>query len=384
MNTFIATIILLLNLTFSGPASSQEKRNPPAFKHPGIAHGEKDFTFIKAQIKAEKEPWTSSWSRLQNSNFASLNWKPKPFKHVERGPYNNPDIGSSEFRDDSMAAYIHALCWVISEKPEHLNKSIEIIDAWSSTLETVKNHDTRLLIGMEAPHFCIAAEIVKHTSDVWPAEKQITFASMLQDLFYPLIKDFYPSANGNWDASMMQAIISMAVFLDDHEMFQRATDYYLKGEGNGAIGNYFKPSGQCQESGRDQGHTQMGIRFLANTSETAWIQNVDLYGALENRLLTGFEYTAKYNLGHDDVPYEPFKSFEGRYHYKKISDEARGRFQAMYERVFNHYHHRKGLEAPFTKAALMKNRERAARSRSSRRGRNRVQYHIDTLMYAKQ
>ena len=77
---------------------------------------------------------------------------------------------------------------------------------------------------------------------------------------------------------------------------------------DGAIGNYFNDFGQCQESGRDQGHTQMGLEYLANTCETAWSQGVDLNGALDNRLLLGFEYTAKYNLGHDG-PYEPFESF---------------------------------------------------------------------------
>ena len=60
--------------------------------------------------------------------------------------------------------------------------------------------------------------------------------------------------------------------MDDQAMFDRSVDYYLSGKGNGAIGNYFKPSGQCQESGRDQAHTQMGLDFLACTCEVAWNQ----------------------------------------------------------------------------------------------------------------
>jgi len=73
---------------------------------------------------------------------------------------------------------------------------------------------------------------------------------------------------------------------------------------------------------------------------------VDLYGALDNRLLKGFEYTAKYNLGFD-VPYEPYRSYQGRYYYPRISPKARGRLRPMYEKVFNHCHNRKGLDAPF-------------------------------------
>lgn len=183
---------------------------------------------------------------------------------------------------------------------------------------------------------------------------------MLRQVWYPIIKPFHPSANGNWDAAMLQTMIAMGVFLDDQTIFDRAKNYYLSGKGNGAIGMYFKPSGQCQESGRDQAHVQMGLEFLANTAEIAWMQGVDLYSALDNRLLKGFEYTAKYNLGHE-VPYEPYKSFEGRYHYKRISDKARGRRHNIYEKILNHYQHRRGLEAPCTQQAAEKNRPESRR-----------------------
>jgi hypothetical protein len=248
------------------------------------------------------------------------------------------------------------------------------MDAWSQTLKTVTNHDARLLIGMTGHQYCNAAELLRHTWDGWPAENQEQFRSMLRDVWYPVIKDFYPSANGNWDASMLQTMIAMGVFLDDRAKFDRAVNYFRHGKGNGAVGNYFNEFGECQESGRDQGHTQMGLEFLANTCETAWNQGVDLYGDLDNRLLKGFEYTAKFNLGFD-VPYEPFKSFEGRYHYKSISRKDRGRLRPMYEKVYNHYHNRRKLDAPYTNQAVIKERPESGRGSSLPWG---------TLMYANQ
>ena len=335
------------------------------FVHPGVAHSQNSIDFVKAKIQAEQEPWLTAWKELKTSRSASLEWRARPFANVERGPYNKPDIGSSEFSDDARAAYMHALCWVLSGEESHAKKSAEIIDAWSKTSKSIGNHDARLLIGMSGYHYCVGAELLKHTSDVWPKDKQQQFETMLRQIWYPAVKDFYPSANGNWDASMLQVIMAMGVFLDDQEMFDRAKAYYLTGRGNGAIGNYFMESGQCQETGRDQGHTQMGLEFLANTCETAWLQGVDLYGALDNRLLKGFEYTAKYNLGFD-VPYEPYKSVEGRYHYRRISDDSRGRLRAMYERVYNHYHNRKGLAAPYTEQAITKSQQRSKRRRRNR------------------
>ncbi len=90
-------------------------------------------------------------------------------------------------------------------------------------------------------------------------------------------------------------------------------------------------------------------------SKLDWKQGVDLYGAYDNRLALGFEYAAKYNLGHD-VPYKPYRSHEGRYHYKRISDKCRGRFSSIYERVYHHCHDRTGMEMPFTAQVVKKRR----------------------------
>ena len=365
----LQTFLVLLAL-FSTQAISLGKE----FIHPGIAHTQANLDFVKSKIKAGEQPWAEAWKKLERSHYSSLDWTPNPHAHVERGPYNEPNIGSSDFSRDGKAAYTHALRWALSGDEAHAKKSAEIIDAWSAKLEIIGNHDARLLTGMSGHQLCNAAELLKHTWTGWPEKNQAQFRTMLREVFYPLIKDFYPTANGNWDAAMLQTMIAMGVFLDDHAMFKRATDYFMEGRGNGAIGNYFYDSGQCQESGRDQAHTQMGLEFLANTCETAWNQGLDLYGALDNRLLSGFEYTAKYNLGFD-VPYKPYESVEGRYFYPKISNDARGRIRPMYEKIYNHYHNRKGLDAPYTKKALMKKRPGSSRSAT---------LPWDTLMFAGQ
>lgn len=348
-------------------ASSKGRTRPQvetAFTHPGISHSLASIAFVQEQIARDRQPWKDAWADLEASRLASLGWVAEPRARVERGAYNRPDIGASEFIRDGSAAYTHALIWALKGDEAHAEKAAELLEAWSRTLRSVKNHDAKLLVGMAGPTYCNAAELLKHTWDGWPEASQQHFRSMLRKVWYPLIKDFFPSANGNWDASMLQTMIAMGVFLDDREMFERAVDYYRGGEGNGAIGNYFNEFGQCQESGRDQAHTQMGLEFLANTCETAWNQGVDLYGELDNRLLLGFEYTAKYNLGYE-VPHTRFRSFDGRYDYKAISDESRGRLRPMYEKVLNHYHNRKGLDAPYTEQAVMRGRPESARRGNS-------------------
>ena len=380
------TLAFALLLSFAACSAAMGQ-----FVHPGVVHSSESIAFVKKQVAAGEQPWTGAWERFRKSRYASLDWKAEPFRQVERGPYNDPDIGSSEFSDDAQAAHCHALCFAISGDEAHAKKAAEILDAWSGTLKGIGNHDAQLLIGMSGYHFVVGAELLKHTWNKWPEDKQAKFETMLREIFYATITDFHPTANGNWDASMMQVMIAMGVFLDDQKIFDQAKDYYIEGYGNGAIGNYFKESGQCQETGRDQAHTQMGLEFLANTCETAWIQDVDLYGALDNRLLKGFEYTAKYNLGFD-VPYEPYESVEGRYHYKKISKVSRGRLRPMYERIYNHYSNRKGIETPHTEKAMMSVRSRHTKKlneEKERRAKRRRSWRswksqLDTLMFAGQ
>ena len=350
----LCVITLFVSQFLSALIGSEVDENKP-FVHPGLLHSQAEIEFVKEKLSAGEEPWASAWNELRSSDSASLDYSPNPIPNVVRGTRNNPNVGSSNMSNDAAAAYTHALQWCLTGEPAYANKSIEILNAWSSTLQSVGGHDQKLLIGMAGVSFCNAAELIRHTSHRWMSDDQNRFERMLREVFYPGIEGFYQTANGNWDAAMIQTMIAMGVFLDDHEMFDRATNYYLRGQGNGAIENYVNEFGECQESGRDQSHTQMGLGFLACGCEMAWKQGIDLYGAAGNRLAKGFEYTAGYNLG-KNVPYEPYRSVDGRYHYRTISDKRRGRFAPIYERIVYHYHDRMGLEMPHCKQVVDGNR----------------------------
>ncbi len=177
------------------------------------------------------------------------------------------------------------------------------------------------------------------------------FERMLRNVFYPVIEQFATFANGNWDTGCIKTMMAMGVFLNDRAMFNRAVAYYRGGAGNGALTHYIiNAAGQCQESGRDQQHTQLGLGHLAEACEIAWHQGLDLYGESENRLLQAFEYTAKYNLG-QEVPFAPYTDMTGKYKARSISPQGRGQLRPIYEMVWNHYEHRRGVPAPFTRQA---------------------------------
>ncbi|GAB6167496.1 alginate lyase family protein [Thermostilla marina] len=344
-------LLATASFSFGKSLSAVEVEIPDAFVHPGILHSREELEFVQAKVKAGEQPWKDAWDELRSHDFSQLDWQPRPRADIVRGPSNRPDIGGTNLIRDGASAYSHAIQWYVTGNKAHAEKAIEILDAYAKTVRSIGGHDAKLLVGMVGITYTNAAEILRHTPSGWPEESRRRFERFLREQFYAVIEDFYPSANGNWDASMIQTMMAMGVFLDDRAMFKRAVDYYLNGVGNGAVRNYINEFGECQESGRDQAHTQMGLGYLGCAAGIAWKQGIDLYGAYDNRLAKGFEYTAKYNLGHD-VPYVPYRSYEGRYFYRSISDKARGRFSSIYERVYHHYHDRAGLEMPFTRQVV--------------------------------
>jgi hypothetical protein len=332
------------------------------FIHPGILHTTPELAFLRAQLATHKEPWTSAYAAMQKSPKASLAYTPHPIANLFRGSRNNPNYGASDWLIDGGACYTLALEWALSHNPAYAEKSLQILNAYSHTVQSVKGSDAPLVTGESTIHYVNAAELLRSTyhddGGFLPADQR-AFEHLLRDILYPVIKDFKPANNGNWDAAMIQSMLAMGVYLDDQGMFNRALYQATLAKSNGAIRNYFDPDGECQESGRDQGHAQMGLGFLGCACEIAWNQGVDLYGDADNRLAKGFEYTAKYNLG-NDVPYRPYVTVFGKTVFPEgISPQSRGRFNSIYEKIYHHYHDLEGLPMPYTKQVIDKMRPEA-------------------------
>jgi parallel beta-helix repeat protein len=341
MNTRAQILFLGFAVWFAGFVSASAA---PAFAHPGMLQSREDLEFMRRKVAAGEEPWKTAWDRLCRERYSSLDFQPQAVAHVVRGPYGRPSIGDRELSSSANSAYSHALQWVVTGDKAHARKAIEILNAWSGTRWDFQDNDAKLLAAWTGHDFCNAAEILRHTKAGWEEKDVEQFKRMLLTVYYPLLKDFFPEANGNWDAAIMDTLLCIGIFCDDRTIFNSAVNHFLRGEGNGGITKYVYPSGQCQESTRDQAHTQLGLGELAQACQVAWNQGVDLYGAADNRLALGFEYTAKYMMG-EDVPV-----------YGVISGQARDRFSDIYEGVYQHYHFVKGLEMPWTDRAIEKTR----------------------------
>jgi hypothetical protein len=324
-----------------------------------MLHTRADLDRMKEMVARKAEPWWSGYQKLKEHPQSRAYWKTRgPFASVVRDPRESRHI--AELALDSNAAYQNALMWAITGEQAHARKAVEILNAWSGTLRAITGKDRILGASLCGFKLVNAAEILRYTDAGWPREDVQRFERMLRTVFYPVIQDFALFANGNWDTGCVATMLAIGVFCSDRDIYDRAVDYYRHGRGNGRLTNYIvNEAGQCQESGRDQQHTQLGLGHLAEACEIAWNQGLDLYAADANRLLKGFEYTAKYNLG-QEVPFVPFTDTTGKYQAKAIAVEGRGRLRPTYEMVWNHYERRRGLHAPFTRQAAAKLRPEGA------------------------
>ena len=348
LRNLAAGLSLLVALYFPcATARGQTTRPAAPFVHPGLLHGRADLERMKQKVAAGEEPWKAGFEKLRDHPQSRSDWKLRgPFETVTRDP--RASLHNTEMVLDANAAYQNALMWCVTRDEAHARKAVEILNAWGRTLRKMDGRDVQLGAGLNGFKLVNAAELIRSTYPQWEAADIGQFRRMLREAVYPPIKDFATFANGNWDGACLKTMMAIGVFCDDRVMFDRAVDYYYNGAGNGRLTHYvFNEAGQCQESGRDQAHAQLGLGLLAEVCEIAWHQGLDLYGAADNRLLRGFEYTARYNLG-QDVPFVAHTDTTGKYVHTAISAQGRGRLRPIYEMVWNHYQNRRGVEAPYT------------------------------------
>ena len=334
---------------------------PVSFEHPGIMSTTDDISRWREIVETQEQPAYACYeifaADARSQSTYSMNG---PYSEIFRGTYNGTNI-QSRYEQDFNAAYQNAVMYAVTGNEAHASKAAAILNAYANTLTAIVGNDQPLLAGIMGVKFMYAAELVRYLYPEGMNDEQFAkVCDMFRNVFVPILDEFMATpaySNGNWGASVGMSYIAAAVLLDDMDMYRKAIDFYLSASDNGTIRKYLSDTGQCQESGRDQAHTQLGIACLSVTCEIAHAQGTDLYGVLDNRLMKGFEYTSRYNMGYD-VPFETWTDVTGKYcNWNVISEEGRGNFRPVYEMVYNHYVNRMKLEMPYTESVLKQIRQ---------------------------
>ncbi|MDF7809296.1 alginate lyase family protein [Pontiellaceae bacterium B12219] len=318
-----------------------------ALVHPGGWLTEDELIVIRDNVAAQEEPWYGAWLALKDSD-AGTDYKAK----VEP-----TSTGVSDFQRDAHAAYTLTIKWVASGEQKYATAAIRIIDDWVNTVTSFDHSQTSLRNGIAGNKMAQAAEILAwgfNGEAGWSPTDIAKAQTWFKEVVYPYTSTGKMRST-NWGTSALAGCMSMAVFCDDEAMFEHACDAYRYGfknttDGYCAVTDYIiNPEGQCYESGRDQVHTQGGIAHLVETAMTAWNQGVDLVSFADYRLVAGLEYTAKYNVGYDDVPWTSDIPNPGNlsvYWPDGISEDGRGKWSPVYIQAATLFE-RAGKEYPY-------------------------------------
>jgi hypothetical protein len=338
---------------------------PTTWTHPGALHNWGDLNRAKVKVAAGTAPWYSGWQRLVNNSHSASTWKANPQSIVYRGSGYPENYGT--LYNDIAAAYQNALRWWVAGTSANGDCARDICNAWSSTLTSIQgNADRFLAAGIYGWQFANVAELMRD----YPGFDLTGFKKMMLNVFYPMNNSFLVNHNdacitnywANWDLCNMASILATAILCEDGAKYDQAVNYFMNGAGNGSIQHavpYLYTDadgyalGQWQESGRDQGHTMMGMGQMGAICEMAWNQGTDLYSYDSRRFFKAAQYVAKYNIG-QDVPFTTYTWGSGQTCTQNsqtvISSGSRGQIRPVWGMIHFHYNRRLYLDDKYISA----------------------------------
>jgi hypothetical protein len=240
------------------------------------------------RVAAGTDPWLSGWNKLVANSHSRSTWTDRATATAIRGGTGE---NYSLLFNDIAAAYQNALRRQVGGTEANAACAARILNAWSTTLTSVTgNADRFLAVGIYGRQFASACELVRGYSGFDLAAAQ----DMLAKVFYSLNNSFLTNHNdacitnywANWDLCNMASVLAIGILNEDSAKYDQAVTYFKSGAGNGSIAHavpylytdsHGYALGQWQESGRDQGHTLMGMGRMGAVCEMAWNQGDDLY-----------------------------------------------------------------------------------------------------------
>ncbi len=351
--------------------------------HPGALSTQADLDRMATKVAAGEQPWKGSWDILVGNE----GWYMIGPYAVDTVYVDSPNHWSTYIilANDSHRAYQAALRYHGTGERQYADQAVKIMNAWAATHTAWDgNSNVFLRMGLYGYAFACAGELMRDY-DGWDPADFAAFQQYMRDQYYEGNSWWLGAQSNshywaNWTLANMCSMLAIGVLCDDQAIIDEALDHFYNAVHTGAIENavyYVHPNGlgQWQESGRDQGHAQMGPQLLGTFCEIAWNQGYDLYGYMGNRVLAGVEYISKYNMSHA-VPFAAYANSDYgiwpngyRFVFKGVAGWPSGGGRPGWDLIYNHYVNRMGMAAPYTaKYAEVVRPEGGARSYGSNSG----------------
>jgi hypothetical protein len=310
------SMLALAALTFCLAPTAQSQ----TWVHPGIVVSADQLQATRAAYQAGNPVIVQQVNNAMNSDYGSLNYTvqgPWPGGINQCGADSDPNQGCSDADDDSDAAYVQALLWYITGNQTYANNAINIMNTYSNNFKGYAGtnglscpsgtdcSNGPLQSGWDSEKWPRAAEIIYYgttsngSGSGWSSAGFTAFQNLMVNIYQPVIENG-SGTNGNWDMSMIEGTMEIAVLTQNAALMTQARTmwegrvpdlFYLESldGSNHAASPRGSPSwyGQTifntttnnvnQETCRDLTHTEDSISAAIMTAETDWIQGGNLY-----------------------------------------------------------------------------------------------------------
>jgi hypothetical protein len=290
------------------------------WEHPGIVVSQAQLDATRTAYQNGAPVIVDQVNKAMNSSYGSLSYTvqgPWPGGINQCGANSTPNNGCQSADNDSNAAYVQALLWYMTGNQTYANNAINIMNAYSSRFKGYAGtnglscpsgtdcSNGPLQSGWDSEKWPRAAEIIRYgktssgAGSGWTSSSITAFKTMLTNIYQPVIQNG-SGVNGNWDMSMIDGMMQIAVFTENSTLLASARSFwkgrvpdlfYLQSVdgSNHAASPRGNPSwfGQSifnssttnvgQETCRDLRHMEDSISSTILTAETDWIQGGELY-----------------------------------------------------------------------------------------------------------
>ncbi|MDF2647650.1 MAG: hypothetical protein K0Q73_3455, partial [Paenibacillus sp.] len=368
--------------------------------HPGIAMSLADLDNMRDHVRAGDEPWNTAFHvfaadpqsrpnprilyEVGNDIFVNIRG-PWAFTDDNGKYWENPsDYVGTRANTDALVAFKQAIMWYITGDETYRSSAMYIIRAYAG-IQSVVPH-TSFRFATMTYLLAAAAEIMRYSdtpteSLKWTSTDTQNFTKMME-LCSVTYNPHYFFMNQHQFTVM--GTMARAIFTNDLELYAEAVEAATvnaagdSGGRNGSIkqqmrlmtknemtGEPLDPSDvhvQLIEMGRDAGHAYANIAGLSTLAQTIYAQGtkvdpvdgtmstaanaVNVFNFLDDRLLAGTTYAAKYHLGYDVLwtPAVANQSFSGQIYDKNNSWGERGRFDGFFSVLYNYYKYIEGRD----------------------------------------
>jgi hypothetical protein len=398
-----AALAATMALMLAACGGSQEAANPPPpqaqdmheasnatmhFVHPGVLVNSAQLAYVKKQVAAKAAPFYAAYQAAESSKWGALDYKlqgPPSDGVIDCGSFSNPDIGCSEEDNDSTAAYVQALLWIISGNSKYAENAVAIMNAYAQKLRSHTNSNGPLQSAWTSEKWPAAADVIASTYNGWSAADIAAFKKMLTTQYLPNINALQGKGkNGNWELSMIDGMMGIAVFTEDQTLYNNAVAlwkqwvpayFYNEAEDGGKPLTFSggpssggspgwngqtvfdaATSGVGQETCRDLAHTGLGLAATINAAETAYIQGTDLYTPMQARLTTTLEYYSRMLQGVRATAQTGSPSVAVPSSFPGLCTTTHTYIPVLTgttERAYNAYHNRMGVALPQTEKHIL-------------------------------